>query len=83
MKQLKWHDTLAFLDVELIHKLGHGNVVHDALNRKKEFQLEKPLTKTQALRAIFEGESNLERKTRETYMQDLVTHCYFTKLHKQ
>ncbi len=35
-KQLKWHDTLALLDVELIHKLGQNNVVFDALNRKEE-----------------------------------------------
>jgi len=33
-KQLGWHDTLALLDVELIHKLRHDNVVSDALNRK-------------------------------------------------
>jgi hypothetical protein len=37
MKQLRWHDTLALLDVELIHKLGWDNVIHDALNRNKEF----------------------------------------------
>jgi hypothetical protein len=73
MKQLKWHDTLALLDVELIHKLGQDNVIHDALNRKKEFQLERASTKTQALRAIFEGESSLEQKIREVYMQDLFT----------
>lgn len=53
MKQLKWHDTLALFDVELIHKPGWDNVILDALNRKEEFQLEKPLTKTHASRAIF------------------------------
>jgi hypothetical protein len=53
MKQLKWHDTLALLDVELIHKPRWDNVVPDALNRKEEFQLEKPSTKTHASRVIF------------------------------
>jgi hypothetical protein len=52
-KQLKWHDTLALLDMELIHKQGWDNVVPNALNRKEEFQVEKPLTKIQALRVIF------------------------------
>jgi hypothetical protein len=45
--------TLALFDVELIHKPRWDNVILDALNRKEEFQLEKPLTKTHALRAIF------------------------------
>jgi hypothetical protein len=35
-KQLKWHDTLALLDVELIHKSGQDIVVLNALNRKEE-----------------------------------------------
>jgi hypothetical protein len=45
------------LNVELIHKLGQINVVSNALNRKEEFQVEKPLTKTQTLRAIIQGEN--------------------------
>jgi hypothetical protein len=81
-KQLKWHDTLALLDVELIHKLRQDNVVHDSLSRKKEFQLERPLTKTQALRAIFEGESSLEWKIREAYMQNMFTQRYYKNLRK-
>jgi hypothetical protein len=52
-KQLKLHNTLALLDVEMIHKLGLDNVVLDTLNRKEEFQVEKPPTKIQALKAIF------------------------------
>jgi hypothetical protein len=40
------------LDVELIHKLEQDNVVSNALSRKEEFQVEKPLTKIQTLRAI-------------------------------
>jgi hypothetical protein len=35
-KQLRWHDTLALLDVELFHKLGRDNVVLDAINKKEE-----------------------------------------------
>jgi len=32
--------------------------------------VEKPLTNTQALRAIFQDESSLEQKIREAYVQD-------------
>jgi hypothetical protein len=46
MKHLKWDNTLALLDVELIHKLGWDNVVPHVMIRKKEFGVEKPLTKT-------------------------------------
>ncbi len=49
MEQLRWHDTLALLDVELIHKPRWDNVVLDALSRKENFQVEKPLIKTHAL----------------------------------
>jgi hypothetical protein len=57
---LKWNDTLALLDVELIHKLGWYNVVPNALSQKEEFQVEKPLTNIQALRAIFHGKNSLK-----------------------
>jgi len=70
MKQLGWHDTLALLDVELIHKPRWDNITPNALSRKEEFQLEKPSTKTLALRAIFQGKSILEWKINETYVQD-------------
>ncbi len=46
MKQLKKHDTLVLLDVELIHKPRQDNIIHDALSRKEEFEVENPLTKT-------------------------------------
>jgi hypothetical protein len=42
IKQLRWHDTLVLLDVELIHKLRWDNVFLGSLNRKEEFQVEKP-----------------------------------------
>ncbi len=64
-KQLKWHDTLVLLDVELIQKLGRDNIVPNTLSRKEEFQVEKLVTKTQALKTIFQGESELERKIKE------------------
>ncbi len=62
------NDTLALLDVELIHKLGRDNVVPNALNQKEEFQMENPPTNTQALKAIFYMESNFKWKTKETYV---------------
>jgi hypothetical protein len=37
----------------MIHKLKWDNVVPDTLSRKEEFEVEKPPTKIQALRAIF------------------------------
>jgi hypothetical protein len=37
-KQLHWHNTLAFMDIELIHKLGKNNVVPYAVNHKEEYQ---------------------------------------------
>jgi len=54
--------------VELIHKPRKNNVVPDALNRKEEFQLEKPSTKTHELKAIFLGKNSLERKIKAAYV---------------
>jgi hypothetical protein len=51
-KQLTWHNTLALLDVELIHKPRWDNMIPDALDRKEEFHMEKPLIQTQVLKAI-------------------------------
>ncbi len=45
-KQLRWHDTIILLNVELKHKLIWDNVVLDVLSQKEEFQMEKPSTKT-------------------------------------
>jgi hypothetical protein len=52
-------------------------VILNVMNNKKEFQVKKPLTKTQALRAIYWEENNLERRIREAYMQDLLTSRHF------
>jgi hypothetical protein len=40
-KQMWWHDTLALMDIELIHKPKKNNAVLDVLNYKKEYQGEK------------------------------------------
>ena len=36
-KKLRWHDTLVFMNMDLIHKPGRDNVVPNALNRREEF----------------------------------------------
>jgi len=59
---------LTLLDVELIHKLGQDNVVPNALSRKDEFQVEKPSTKTHALKGIFYYKSNLKQKIKKAYV---------------
>jgi hypothetical protein len=46
------------------------NLVLDALSQKEEFQVEKPSTKIQALRANFQGKSSHKQKIREAYMQE-------------
>jgi hypothetical protein len=38
----------------VIHKLGQDNVIPNASNMKEEFQVERPLTKTQILWVIFQ-----------------------------
>jgi hypothetical protein len=48
-KQLWWHDTLALMDIELIHKLGKDNVVLDVLSCKEEYQREMFWESTQIL----------------------------------
>jgi hypothetical protein len=40
-KQWHWCNTLALIDVELIHKLGWDNAILDALSCKEEYN-EKP-----------------------------------------
>jgi hypothetical protein len=64
IKQLRWHDTLTLLDVELIHKPRWNNIIPNELNKKEEFQIEKPPTKIQALRAIFQCEGSFKWKIR-------------------
>jgi hypothetical protein len=66
-KQLRWHDTLALMNVDLIHKPGRDNVVPDALSRKEELHA---MSTTQVLRLMYKGEGNWERRIREGYMKD-------------
>lgn len=66
-KQLRWHDTLALMNVDLIHKPGRDNVVPDALSRKEELHA---MSTTQVLRLMYRGEGNWERRIREGYMKD-------------
>jgi hypothetical protein len=35
-KPLRWHDTLALMKVDLIHKAGHDNMVRDVLGEWEE-----------------------------------------------
>ena len=55
-KRLRWYDTLALIKVDLIHKVGHGNVVPDALRRREEFQA---MSSIQILWLKFIGEEHL------------------------
>ncbi|KAL2632608.1 hypothetical protein R1flu_004087 [Riccia fluitans] len=77
-KQLRWHDTLALMDVELIHKPGRENVVPDALSRKEEYMP----SSSRVLRVMYQRESDLERRIRETYMQDETDKEYLEKIKK-
>ncbi len=52
VKQLYWQDTLALMDIELIHKCNKENVVLNVLSRKEEYQGEMPWGSTQILRAM-------------------------------
>jgi len=73
---------LAFLDVEFNCKPGQNNVILDVLSRKEELQVEKPPTKIQALKAIFQGENNVKWKRREAYVYDPFAQRYFKKWKK-
>ncbi|KAL2629296.1 hypothetical protein R1flu_013982 [Riccia fluitans] len=77
-KQLRWHDTLALMDVELIHKPGKENIVPDALSRKEEFMP----SSTQVLRVMYHGESDLKKRIRETYKQDGMAKEYLERIKK-
>jgi hypothetical protein len=37
-KPLRWHDTLALIKVDLIHKVAHENMVWDMLSEREELQ---------------------------------------------
>ena len=66
-KQLRWHNTLALMNVDLIHTLGYDNVVLDALSRREEFHA---MSTTQALWLMYKDEGNLQLKIRKGYLKD-------------
>lgn len=68
------------MDIKLIHKSSKDNVVLDALNWKEEYQNEKVVNITQALKAMFIGETNLNRKFKEGYVNDRLAQHYFDEL---
>jgi hypothetical protein len=67
-KQLRWHDTLALVNMDLIHKPGHVNIVLDVLSRQEELQA---MSTIQVLRLMYKDERYLERQIREGYVKDL------------
>jgi hypothetical protein len=69
-KQLWWHDTLALMDIELIHKPGKDNVVLDVLSCKEEYQREMFWESTQILWSMFVKESDIERKIQKVYVEN-------------
>ncbi len=61
-KQLRWHDILALMDIELIHKLNKDNVVPNVINLKKEYQGEMHWESIQIFQTMFIEKNDLERK---------------------
>ena len=78
-KQLRWHNTLALMKVDLIHKPGRDNVVPNALSRREEFHA---MSTTQALRLMYKDKGNLQRKIREGYLKDPKAQRLLSKLCK-
>jgi hypothetical protein len=37
-KPLRWHNIWALMKVDLIHNMGHNNMVRDVLSEREEFQ---------------------------------------------
>ena len=78
-KRLRWHDTLALMNVDLIHKPSRDNMVPDELSRREEFHA---MSTTQALRLMYKGEGNLQPKIRERYLKDLKAQRLLDELRK-
>jgi hypothetical protein len=62
-KQLHWHNTLALMDIELIHKPSINNVMPHVLSCKEEYKGEMPWESIQIFQTMFVGKNNLEKKT--------------------
>jgi hypothetical protein len=71
------------MDIKLIHEPDKNNVVLDALSRKEDYQNERIVNVTQALRAKFVGESDLDRRLRESYVNDRLAQHYFNELRQK
>jgi hypothetical protein len=72
------------MDIELIHEPDKDNVVLDALNWKEKYQNERVVNVTQTLRAKFVRERNLNRRLKESYVNDRLAQLYFNELrHKR
>ena len=67
------------MNVDFIHKLGRDNVVPDVLSRQEEFHA---MSTTQALRLMYKGEGNLQRKIKEGYLKDLEAQRLLGELRK-
>ena len=55
------------MNVDLIHKPGHDNVMPDVLSRREEFHI---MNTIQALQLMYKGEGNLQQKLKEEYLKD-------------
>jgi hypothetical protein len=76
-KQLQWHDALALMYVNLIHKPGCKNVLLDVLSRWEELQ---SMDTTQVFQLIYKGKGNLKLWIIKGYMKDLETQRLVGKL---
>jgi hypothetical protein len=75
---MAWH--FGIMNIKLIHKLGKDNVILDVLSWKEEYQNEKVVNITQALRTMFIGESNFNKKLRKGYVNDHLAQHFFDKI---
>ena len=73
-KQLRWQDILVLINVDLIHKLDHDNVMHDVLSKREEFQA---MGTIQTLWLMYKGERELQCMIRTGYMNDLEAQRFF------
>ena len=78
-KPFRWHDSLALMKVDLIHKSDCDNVVLDALSWWEEFQ---EMSTIQTLWLMSTSEGNLWCKIREGYLNYLKVQRLLGELHK-
>lgn len=68
-KQLRWHDTLALMNVDLINMSRKDNIIPDILSCKEEYIS----SLTQILTAIYPEETSLRQQIHDGYMKDTQT----------